>query len=149
MSHKVEIDNLLTASRVRDNEVRQVRNSFQDAIHLVDEFHTFINQTCDPVSSEVIVQREGFLTKLLAIQSALETAKSAAANLATEWVDFDNIWSSDKALTTDLTDAPEEEEHHETPAGTSPPPEESSEHPAEDAVPETEPVTEVEPVSGE
>ena len=110
MAHKkVEIQNILDASQVRDNETRALRNKFQDIIEKVDAFNFFVNQACC-CDDGVVVTRAGFKSKLTAIETAIGEAKAAAASSADTWIDFDSLWSTSITDTNGLTDAPEEEE---------------------------------------
>ena len=111
MAHKkVEIQNILDASQVRDEETRDLRNKFQDIIEKVDAFNFFVNQACCCDNDGVVVTRAGFKSKLTAIETAIGEAKTAAAAAADTWIDFDSLWSTSITDTTGLTDAPEEEE---------------------------------------
>ncbi len=134
MAHKkVEIQNILDASQVRDEEARALRNKFQVIIEKVDSFNWFVNQACCCDDDGVVVTRAGFKAKLTAIEEAIAEAKAAAAASADTWVDFDALWNSSINDTTGLTDAPEEEE-----VGTgaeNPGPGEAGEAPAEEEDP--------------
>lgn len=111
MAHKkVEIQNILDANEVRDIETRDLRNKFQGIIEKIDAFKFFVSQACGCNDDGVVVTREGFKSKLTAIETAITEAKAAAAAASDRWIDFDSLWSTSINDTTGLTDTPEEEE---------------------------------------
>ena len=134
MAHKVEIQNLLDASRGIDPTIRELRNNFQTVVNELDSLHNFINTACCDCAdnNDIIIKRTAFAEKVAAVNTALESAKTAAA--AGSYLDLVDYWAADIADTSGLTN-PEpvvEEPVAEDPAPTPDPTPEPDPAPADD-----------------
>lgn len=116
MAHKVEIQNLLNASREIDPTIRELRNNFQNVVNKLDILHNFIETACADCAddNDIVIKRTAFVEKIAAIDTALEAAKTAAA--AGSYLALADYWSADIADTSGLTNPVAEEPVVEEPA---------------------------------
>ena len=135
MAHKVEIQNLLDASRTIDPTIRELRNNFQEVVNKLDILHNFIETACADCAddNDIVIKRTAFVEKIAAIDTALDAAKTAAATGS--YLALADYWSADIADTSGLTNPVAEEPAVEEPA------------PEVSADPAPEP-TDTEPASG-
>jgi hypothetical protein len=125
MAHKVEIQNLLDASRGIDPTIRELRNNFQTVVNQLDSLHNFIETACADCAddNDIVIKRTTFADKIAAVNTALDAAKTAAA--AGSYLDLADYWAANIADTSGLTN-PEpvvEEPAAEDPAPEPPAPE--------------------------
>ena len=116
MAHKVEIQNLLNASREIDPTIRELRNNFQNVVNKLDILHNFIETACADCAddNDIVIKRTAFVEKIAAIDTALEVAKTAAASGS--YLALADYWSVDIADTSGLTNPVAEEPAVEEPA---------------------------------
>lgn len=102
MAHKVEIQNLLDASREADPTIRQLRNNFQEVVNKLDILHNFIETACADCAddNDIVIKRAAFQTRIDDINTALDAAKTAAA--AGSYLALADYWSADIADTSGL-----------------------------------------------
>ena len=102
MAHKVEIQNLLNASREIDPTIRQLRNNFQEVVNKLDILHNFIETACADCAddNDIVIKRAAFQTRIDDINTALDAAKTAAA--AGSYLALADYWSADIADTSGL-----------------------------------------------
>ena len=134
MAHKVEIQNLLDASRGIDPTIRTLRNNFQEVVNKLDILHNFIETACNDCDddNDIVIKRAAFEARVNAVNTALDAAKTAAAGGS--YLDLADYWSADIADTSGLTN-PEpvvEEPVAEDPAPTPDPTPEPDPAPADD-----------------
>lgn len=124
MSHKVEIENLNTASRAQDPKVRQLRNNFQDVVNEIDRLHQFIDTACADCAddNETVIKRTLFESKIASINTALNAANAAVAEFGTTYLNLSDYWSADIADTSGLANPVHEEPAPEVPADPGPEP---------------------------
>ena len=137
MAHKVEIENLNTASRAQDPKVRQLRNNFQDVVNEIDRLHQFIDTACADCAddNETVIKRTLFESKIASINTALNAANAAVTEFGTTYLNLSDYWSADIADTSGLANP-------EPVVG-----EPAVEEPAPDVVPDPDP-TNTDPASG-
>lgn len=112
MSHKLEITNLVTASRTKDPSIRQLRNKIQDVINLIDRFHQFIDTACHDCADndDTVIKRSLFESKIQEINDALANAIADISNTGTPYLNLTDYWPVGITDTTGLTNpAPEPE----------------------------------------
>ena len=102
MAHKVEIQNLLNASREIDPTIRQLRNNFQEVVNKLDILHNFIETACADCAddNDIVIKRAAFQSRIDDINTALDAAKTAAA--AGSYLALADYWSADIADTSGL-----------------------------------------------
>jgi len=102
MAHKVEIQNLLDASREADPTIRQLRNNFQEVVNKLDILHNFIETACADCAddNDIVIKRAAFQSRIDDINTALDAAKTAAA--AGSYLALADYWSADIADTSGL-----------------------------------------------
>lgn len=130
MAHKVEIQNLLDASREADPTIRQLRNNFQEVVNKLDILHNFIETACADCAddNDIVIKRAAFQTRIDDINTALDAAKTAAASGS--YLALEDYWAANIADTSGLAN-----------------PEPVVEEPAPDVVPDPDP-TNTDPASG-
>ena len=102
MAHKVEIQNLLDASREADPTIRQLRNNFQEVVNKLDILHNFIETACADCAddNDIVIKRAAFQSRIDDINTALDAAKTAAA--AGSYLALADYWSADITDTSGL-----------------------------------------------
>lgn len=102
MAHKIEIQNLLDASRGIDPTIRTLRNNFQEVVNKLDILHNFIETACNDCAddNDIVIKRVAFETRVDAVNTALDAAKTAAAGGS--YLDLADYWSADIADTSGL-----------------------------------------------
>jgi hypothetical protein len=121
MAHKVEIQNLLDASRGIDPTIRELRNNFQNVVNKLDILHNFIETACADCAddNDIVIKRAAFQSRIDDVNTALDAAKTAAA--AGSYLALADYWSVDIADTSGLTNPVAEEPAVEEPAPTADP----------------------------
>ena len=121
MAHKVEIQNLLDASRGIDPTIRQLRNNFQEVVNKLDVLHNFIETACADCAddNDIVIKRAAFQSRIDDVNTALDAAKTAAA--AGSYLALEDYWSADIADTSGLANPVHEEPVVEEPAPTADP----------------------------
>ena len=103
MAHKVEIQNLLDASRGIDPTIRTLRNNFQEVVNKLDILHNFIETACCDCAddNDIVIKRTAFQSRIDDVNTALDAAKTAAASGG--YLALADYWSADIADTSGLT----------------------------------------------
>jgi hypothetical protein len=103
MAHKVEIQNLLNASRSIDPTIRQLRNNFQEVVTKLDILHSFIETACSDCAedNDIVIKRTAFADRIAAVNAALTTAKEAASGGS--YLALEDYWAENIIDTTGLT----------------------------------------------
>ena len=103
MAHKVEIQNLLDASRGIDPTIRTLRNNFQEVVNKLDILHNFIETACCDCAddNDIVIKRTAFQSRIDDVNTALDAAKTAAASGV--YLALADYWSADSADTSGLT----------------------------------------------
>jgi len=103
MAHKVEIQNLLDASRGIDPTIRTLRNNFQEVVNKLDILHNFIETACADCAddNDIVIKRTAFQSRIDDVNTALDAAKTAAASGG--YLALADYWSADIADTSGLT----------------------------------------------
>lgn len=103
MAHKVEIQNLLNASRSIDPTIRQLRNNFQEVVTKLDILHSFIETACSDCAddNDIVIKRTAFADRIAAVNAALTTAKEAASEGS--YLALEDYWAENIIDTTGLT----------------------------------------------
>lgn len=101
MAHKVEIQNLLNASRSIDPTIRQLRNNFQEVVTKLDILHSFIETACSDCADDIVIKRTAFADRIAAVNAALTTAKEAASGGS--YLALEDYWAENIIDTTGLT----------------------------------------------
>jgi len=102
MAHKVEIQNLLDASRGIDPTIRTLRNNFQEVVNQLDILHNFIETACADCAddNDIVIKRTAFEDKIAAVNTALDAAKAAAAGGS--YLELADYWAANIADTSGL-----------------------------------------------
>ena len=109
MAHKIEIQNLLDASRGIDPTIRTLRNNFQEVVNKLDILHNFIETACCDCAddNDIVIKRTAFQSRIDDVNTALDAAKTAAASGG--YLALADYWSADIADTSGLTNPVAEE----------------------------------------